>query len=314
MFEKASSLKLLVIGDLILDHYIYGEANRISPEAPVPIINKSHETYLPGGAANVALNLKQFGVDLTLIGSVGNDIDAERLTNLLDKDRVNHLLLNTEKPTTVKTRVIARNQQILRIDSESTKYLTSSEFITIKSFINEQLDKVSYDGIVISDYNKGLLSSDLIQVIITRAKEDNIPVFVDPKNSNYWEYKDVTIFKPNKKELYDALDDKNVSLDNALEKTINQLNCDHLVCTLSQDGIVIKNKEHSIYKKGLNVEVADVSGAGDSAFAMIIVSFLLGYNWNTILELANLSGAQACQKVGVSLIVPSSIEKSMSNS
>lgn len=309
-FKNVGNQNILVIGDIILDKYIYGQTTRISPEAPVPIVLSEKETYVLGGAANVAANLNSLGAKSFLIGSIGNDQNGKIVIDLVDDILFDSSgIFQSSKKTTTKSRIVSKGQQVLRIDEENPSYLSKSEETLLFELVEKAIKLNSFDGIILQDYNKGIFSERLIQDIIELAKDNSLPIFVDPKHKNFWKYQDVTIFKPNLSEILAANDIENYnSLDDLLISTYKRLNCKLLMCTLADDGIAYVLDGKVSKSPTQKIDVVDVSGAGDSALSIIVLGFLLGYEVKSIAILANLCGKVACMKSGVSTITIMELE------
>ena len=307
MFEKFNDVgnqSILVIGDIILDKYIYGQTTRISPEAPVPIVLAKKESYVLGGAANVAANLNSLGAKSYLMGCVGNDQNGRTVIDLIDDILSDSSgIFHSSKKTTTKSRIVSKGQQVLRIDEESTFDMESAEQKSFFELIENAINTMPFDGIILQDYNKGIFSERMIQDVLQLAKNKSIPIFVDPKHKNFWKYQGVTIFKPNLSEILEANEIENYSsLDELLISTYSRLKCELLMCTLADEGIAYVQKGVVSKSPTQKIDVVDVSGAGDSALATIVLSYLLGYEAKEIAILANLGGKVACMKSGVSTI------------
>ena len=303
LFEEFKKLNVMVVGDSMLDAYFYGDVNRISPEAPVPIVNlKARERRL-GGAANVALNLKAMGANPIICSIKGNDRDGGLL-----KDIVHHNGLNSDclfndyrRSTTVKTRVIGNSHQLLRIDEEETQPIDKTLEDLIFNTIKEQI--TSLDVMVFQDYNKGMLTESLITQVIELCKKHNIPTVVDPKFDNFYAYKGVSLFKPNKKEMLQA---KSINTPTTLKQVKalagelrNELEADRIMLTLSEDGIYIIDEAEAIHLPAHQRKIVDVSGAGDSVLSVAALCVGAGVNSEIIATLSNLAGGMVCESVGV---------------
>ena len=306
LFDKFNGLRILVIGDVMLDAYVIGKVNRISPEAPVPIVSLENEDARIGGAGNVALNLLALGAKPIICGVIGEDSSGDKLLNLFEKNGISTdgLVKSMVRKTTVKTRVISNKQQLLRIDSESTFPLLESEEIklnkTIQNIINQGID-----GIIFEDYNKGVLTDSVIQNTIKIAKEKDIPTAVDPKKENFLSYKGVSLFKPNLKELKEGLNlnsDFNSNKDlfeKGIEVLENKLQNQISFVTLSENGVFIKENEEKYYIKAHVRSISDVSGAGDTVIAVATLCLISGASIQQIAEISNLAGGLVCEKSGV---------------
>ena len=306
LFDKFNGLRILVIGDVMLDAYVMGKVNRISPEAPVPIVSLENEDARIGGAGNVALNLLALGAKPIICGVIGEDSSGDKLLNLFEKNGISTdgLVKSIARKTTVKTRVISNKQQLLRIDSESTFPLLESEEIklnnTIQNIINQGID-----GIIFEDYNKGVLTDSVIQNTIKIAKEKDIPTAVDPKKENFLSYKGVSLFKPNLKELKEGLNlnfdfNSNKELfEKGIEVLEEKLQNEISFVTLSENGVFIKNQTEKYYVPAHMRSISDVSGAGDTVIAVATLCLISGASTKQIAEISNLAGGLVCEKSGV---------------
>ena len=306
LFDKFNGLRILVIGDVMLDAYVMGKVNRISPEAPVPIVSLENEDARIGGAGNVALNLLALGAKPIICGVIGEDSSGDKLLNLFEKNGISTdgLVKSMARKTTVKTRVISNKQQLLRIDSESTFPLLESEEIklnnTIQNIINQGID-----GIIFEDYNKGVLTDSVIQNTIKIAKEKDIPTAVDPKKENFLSYKGVSLFKPNLKELKEGLNlnfdfNSNKELfEKGIEVLEEKLQNEISFVTLSENGVFIKNQTEKYYVPAHMRSISDVSGAGDTVIAVATLCLISGASTKQIAEISNLAGGLVCEKSGV---------------
>jgi len=319
LFDKFNGLRILVIGDVMLDAYVMGKVNRISPEAPVPIVSLENEDARIGGAGNVALNLLALGANPIICGVIGEDTSGDKLLNLFEKNGISTdgLVKSMARKTTVKTRVISNKQQLLRIDSESTYPLLESEEIkwnnTIQSIINQGID-----GIIFEDYNKGVLTDSVIQNAIKIAKEKDIPTAVDPKKENFLSYKGVSLFKPNLKELKEGLNlnfdfNSNKELfEKGIEVLEEKLQNEISFITLSEFGVFIKNQTEKYYVPAHMRSISDVSGAGDTVIAVATLCLISGASTKQIAEISNLAGGLVCEKSGVVSISKNDLLKEVS--
>ena len=319
LFDKFNGLRILVIGDVMLDAYVMGKVNRISPEAPVPIVSLENEDARIGGAGNVALNLLALGAKPIICGVIGEDSSGDKLLNLFEKNGISTdgLVKSMARKTTVKTRVISNKQQLLRIDSESTFPLLESEEIklnnTIQNIINQGID-----GIIFEDYNKGVLTDSVIQNTIKIAKEKDIPTAVDPKKENFLSYKGVSLFKPNLKELKEGLNlnfDFNSNKDlfeKGIEVLEEKLQNEISFVTLSEYGVFIKNQTEKYYVPAHMRSISDVSGAGDTVIAVATLCLISGASTKQIAEISNLAGGLVCEKSGVVSISKNDLLKEVS--
>ncbi len=303
LFKEFENTKVLVLGDVMIDAYFTGDVSRISPEAPVPIVNLRGKEQRLGGAANVALNLKSLGAEAIICAIKGNDADGKTLKELCEKaGLVTHALINDySRRTTVKTRIIGNKHQLLRIDEEDTHDITESVeelvFQAAKSLIGQ------VDVLIFQDYNKGLLSTTLIARVIQLCKQHNVPMVVDPKFSNFYEYQGVSLFKPNKKELTQAENIVEKLSLNDIKKVANtvrkKLSAERIMTTLSEDGVLIVSAEDTIHLPAHARKILDVSGAGDSVLSVAALCVACGVSDETTAALSNLAGGIVCEQVGV---------------
>ena len=301
--EKFYGKKVAVIGDMMLDCYFWGSVSRISPEAPVPIVEIDNEFFRFGGAANVALNILKLGGIPVPIGVIGNDNDGEIFKNLLNDSGIqaDGIFIDKSRPTTAKSRVIADGQHVVRIDKESKEYISSETSQKLFAFLNRSIDDL--DALILQDYNKGVLSYDLIKESIETANNKGKIITVDPKFNNFFSYKNVTVFKPNKKESEDALGVKFKTEEDIIkagEKLISKINSQYLLLTLGENGIALFDKENNYWRIPTKArKVADVSGAGDTVISTLTVALSAGADIKTASYLANYAGGLVCEEVGI---------------
>ncbi len=303
IYERFNNKRIFVIGDLMLDVYIWGKVGRISPEAPVPIVEVEEESYRFGGAANVGMNIKSLGGIPILVGVIGYDregtvIDALIKENNIERDGV---FYDEYRPTTVKTRIIAHNQHVVRIDKEDRSEISSDLENKILQFIQQRKNEI--DGIILQDYNKGVLTKSLIKQVIDFASQNNILITVDPKFDNFFEYRNVTVFKPNRKETEDALGFKLDSEERVLEagqQLKEKLNPEYLLLTRGEKGMTLFSKNGDVHTIPTRArKVADVSGAGDTVIATITMALAAGAEIEEASTIANLAAGLVCEEVGV---------------
>jgi D-glycero-beta-D-manno-heptose-7-phosphate kinase len=316
IFDQFKDFNVLIVGDVMIDHYLYGKVNRISPEAPVPIVELQRTEERLGGAANVALNIKALGAMPYLFSVIGNDTEGDTFLDLLEKHNIptQGLLQSETRQTTVKTRIMAGTHQMLRLDSEMKTDLNEKDCHELLRKVHSLLEKKKIHAIILQDYNKGVLSLPVIQRMILHATKRNIPTAVDPKKNNFFEYKQATLFKPNLKEVKEALPfEINTSLE-SLQKAADYLRT-HLaqqftMITLSEKGLFLEdnilekleNTEGSIKSKIYPTQsrnISDVSGAGDTVISIAALSLAASFDSNTIALLSNLAGGQVCESAGV---------------
>lgn len=299
IFNDFAKIKVLIIGDAMIDSYMWGSINRQSPEAPIPIVDvEKHEKRL-GGAANVASNIKALGGTPILCSVIGND--DKGFFDLMKADKLSSEgILQEDRKTTLKTRIISENKHQLRVDEEDTFSISNeSDFIQHTKHLMKDVQIV-----IFQDYNKGVLSKNIISELISSAKKLNIPVLVDPKKDNYWEYKGVDLFKPNSKELTESnsSDNDSLSLDSLahiVSYQRKQLDAKAFLLTLSEKGIYIQTENESTHYPAFKRNIVDVSGAGDAVIATAALALAKNINFNAIAQLANLAGGLSCESVGV---------------
>ena len=295
-----SEKNILVIGDIILDAYIFGKVDRISQEAPVPIVSIAEKNFKPGGAANVALNLSGLGANVQLIGLTGSGINCDELQKCFEKNNnINlHLVKDEGRPTSVKTRIIADGKQVARLDDEATNEINQIHKEKLKSVFDANSKNI--DGIIIEDYNKGTLSSDVIIHIIDSASKNSIPVYVDPKYDNYEHYKGVRLFKPNLVEYNTIVRNKNFgALPESGFKFKEYIDSEILLLTLGAEGMSLyfDDSHNQIPTKAR--KVYDVSGAGDTVIATFAMNDICGLDPLESSIIANLAAGRVCEEIGV---------------
>lgn len=317
LFEDFSRRKILVLGDVMIDAYLEGKVNRMSPEAPVPIVSFTSQEQRLGGAANVALNLLSLGASVTICSVIGDDNNGKDLQDLMRKQAISveGLVSSPNRKTTVKTRVIGNNQQLLRVDNEQTNDILQSEEDELVHKI-EALLKEGFDAIIFEDYNKGVLTESLIGRVISLAKKYNVVTTVDPKLKNFYAFKGVTLFKPNLKELRDGVkrmvdvNDKQ-DFEAAVLEMNRELNAENVFVTLSEHGVFIQNSSTKHYIPAHIRTIADVSGAGDTVISVATLCLLAGRPIKEIAAIANLAGGLVCERVGVVAIDKSQLKSEL---
>ena len=305
--QEFQNLRVLVIGDLMLDRYLWGEVFRISPEAPVPIVKLTDNSFRGGGAANVAMNLANLGTKVFVAGFTGRDENRKYLLNLLkDKNiQCDAVLPLQRRPTITKTRIIGSHQQMLRLDEEEPGNVAEEAIRKLMGRVRKLLSQYQFDAIVLSDYNKGTLTEELCQEVIRLAHLQEIIVVVDPKGKNFSKYRRATTITPNLQELeiVTGIDRKNIgAMIEAGRQLLRQLEIDFLVLTRSEKGITLIEKKHVHHAPAKAKEVYDVSGAGDTVVATLTVALSSGLRRIEAIELANLAAGVVVGKVGTSPI------------
>jgi rfaE bifunctional protein kinase chain/domain len=317
LFTRFSELNVMIIGDVMVDAYLWGKVERISPEAPIPIVALRKRENRMGGAANVAMNIRSMGARPVLCSVIGDDDKGEIFLNLLRKENIEShgILTSSRRITTTKFRIFGNNTQLLRVDEEVESDLTEHEMSSLMERIISIIDAEKIDCIIFQDYNKGVITPTLISKVIGVAKEKKIPVTVDPKKRNFDAFSGVTLFKPNLKELREGLkDDFNPDdregLIRAAQLLRKQLNCDYVMTTMSEHGVMIslldKNEEKNIFIPAHLRSVADVSGAGDTVISVASLCLALNRSPYEIAYISNLAGGLVCEEAGV---VPINREK-----
>ncbi|MCP3928562.1 MAG: carbohydrate kinase [Bacteroidetes bacterium] len=305
LFEAFNKLNILIVGDVMIDRYLTGAIDRISPEAPVPVVHLHNTENRLGGAANVALNIKAMGATPYLCSVIGKDESGATFLDLLPENELICLGItqSNQRTTTVKTRVIAQNQHVLRVDSENTHEVNDSESEELLKRINSILDSKKIDAIIFQDYNKGVLSQKVIQQVILESISRKIPTVVDPKFNNFWSYKHTTLFKPNLKEIRSRvpfeIKSTKASLKKAADYVRSRIANQYTLITLSEKGLYIGDESMDLLIPTHERKIADVCGAGDTVISLVALGLALQLESEEIASLANLAGGQVCEKVGV---------------
>jgi D-glycero-beta-D-manno-heptose-7-phosphate kinase len=305
LFESFRTIKVGVVGDVMLDTYMWGHVDRISPEAPVPVVQLHNKEYRIGGAGNVALNLASLGAKASIISVTGDDDDGRQLRDMFEANGINtsYLLRSNDRITTNKMRIISRNQQMMRLDSEITSELSAADEQTLMAAATEYIRKEKPAVIIFEDYNKGVLKESLIHSLITLCREHGVLTAVDPKRKNFFSYKGVDIFKPNLKEVKEGLnileDGVTVELLNEIHEALNdQLSHQISFITLSEKGAYYSNGRQSRLIPSHIRSIADVSGAGDTVIAVASLVFAATRDIDLMGEIANIAGGLVCEEVG----------------
>jgi D-glycero-beta-D-manno-heptose-7-phosphate kinase len=304
IFDAFDNLRVLIVGDVMIDSYIFGKVERISPEAPIPIVNVKRKEIRLGGAGNVAMNIKSLGGIPILCTVVGADAEAKELLNLLIDNNLptDGIIQSQTRMTTVKQRVLAGSQHIVRIDSEMDSLINADE----RTLLVEKAKSLaaSCDVIIFEDYDKGVLSAESIEQIVTFAKSKEIPTIVDPKKRNFLHYQGTDIFKPNLKELKEGLkidfDAKNLDeVKAAVASAKNILGVNGIFLTLSENGVFIDYQGEKHHILAHLRSITDVSGAGDTVVSIAAMCLALKLSPKIIAEMSNLGGGLVCEYVGV---------------
>ena len=306
LITSFSKLNVLIIGDVMIDNYLWGKVDRISPEAPVPIVSIQKKESRLGGAANVAINIQALGANPVLCAVIGGDANGRAFLDLLQQMNMSSegLFQSNDRPTTIKTRVIGNNHQMLRVDEEREEDINASERKQLVNRITAIINKKKIDVIIFEDYDKGLISKSLIEQVIKLARQKEIPVAVDPKKRNFNHYRNIDLFKPNLKELRDGMKidlDKNNTdeLISVVKKLSAEHNIKNTLVTLSDQGVLIMSDKIQKIIPAHFRNITDVSGAGDTVIGVASLCLAAGTDSVTMASLANLAGGLVCEKVGV---------------
>lgn len=310
LFSEFNSCRVLVIGDVMVDSYLIGTVERISPEAPVPVVALKQRNSMMGGAANVALNILALGAEVILCSVIGNDKQGDELLALMQNEglQTNGIIRSSERITTTKFRVIGNRTQMLRIDEEMDTDLLKADSDSLLHGINQFIETRKPDVIILQDYNKGVLSAEVIGEISALASKHNIPVAADPKKKNFSAYRNIALFKPNLKEISEGLKTEinPNSVDN-LQKAASLIHSGQdiqmVMITLSEHGIFIstRGEKENIHKivPAVMRNIADVSGAGDTVISVAALCLAAGLEPELIALISNIAGGQVCEQSGV---------------
>lgn len=305
LFSSFSSLKVGVIGDVMLDTYMWGKVDRISPEAPVPVVSLERKEYRIGGGGNVALNCRSLDARVTMLSAAGNDEEAVLLKKLLDENEIDtsYMLFSAKRITTNKTRIISRNQQMMRLDAETTEDLDEELEEKLIEKIILYINNEEPDIIILEDYNKGVLTEKLINATIQICKDKGVITSVDPKRKNFFSYKGVDIFKPNLKEVKQGL---NILVDEVTVPSLEKIHSElarylgHKISfiTLSEKGVFYQEGNEGYIIPSHIRNIADVSGAGDTVIAVASLVYAAAKDVELMAGVANIAGGLVCEEVG----------------
>ena len=306
IFRSFNNLNVLIIGDVMIDSYLWGKVNRISPEAPVPIVAVTKKERRLGGAANVALNIQALGANPILCSVIGVDYEGQAFLDLLKTQKLSQkgILKCRDRITTIKTRVIGNHAQLLRVDEEVETEIEPSETQQLLTLISYIINHDKIDVIIFEDYNKGLITPKLVSKVVELAKSKNIPTCVDPKKKNFNTYKGVSLFKPNLKELREGIK-MDVSGDNIneLQRAVSSFRvkqkAETILVTLAEKGVITNSRKVKEHITAHIRSIADVSGAGDTVISVAALCRALECNDIVTAALANLSGGLVCEQIGV---------------
>lgn len=310
LFEEFNKLTILIIGDVMVDSYLWGKVERISGEAPIPIVALRKRENRMGGAANVAMNIRSMGAKPVLCSVIGEDDKGTAFLDLLKKEKIatHGIIRSPRRITTTKFRIFGNSTQMLRVDEEEENDLSGHDRTNLLANIDKILSSEKIDGIIFQDYNKGVINPVLIKEVIDRASERKIQVTVDPKKKNFYDFSGVTLFKPNLKELKEGM---KVDFDNndrdqliaAVQQLRQKLNCTYILTTLSEHGVMISMKdmvdEKNIFIPAHLRSISDVSGAGDTVISLASLCLARNCSPYEIAYISNLAGGLVCEEVGV---------------
>jgi len=309
LFKRFSELKAGVIGDVMLDTYWWGSVERISPEAPVPIVALKKKEHRMGGAANVALNVKSLGAKASIFSLIGNDEDGQTLENLFREQHISteYLLKSNKRITTSKSRIISRNQQMLRLDSEITRDLDAADENRLVDAVTRYIEQEQPQVMIFEDYNKGVLTPKVIREVIQVCRAKGVATAVDPKRKNFFSFEGVTVFKPNLKEVREAFNIIEENLDDEALQNIHKqlkarLNHDVSFITLSEKGVFYHDSNGGSIIPAHIRNIADVSGAGDTVIAVASLVYAATKDTGLMARVANLAGGIVCEEVGTAAI------------
>jgi D-beta-D-heptose 7-phosphate kinase/D-beta-D-heptose 1-phosphate adenosyltransferase len=307
LIDRFKRIKTLVIGDLMLDHYVWGNVSRISPEAPVPVVHMSRETEMPGGAGNVAVNMAALGAEVYVVGLLGEDAAADRLISYFQRGPIHteSTVRSTERPTIVKTRIIAHHQQVVRVDREIPGAVSDA----LRNRVWEQVEKILPDvqAVVLSDYAKGVVTPYLIHRLIPAARKRGIPIAVDPKVENFRHYRQVTCVTPNTQEAMASGGVQSLSGEKAIEKLgqalLRKINADSILITRGEQGMSLFERKKPVFHIPTRArEVFDVTGAGDTVISTLTLALAAGSSLRQAAELANDAAGIVVGKLGTASV------------
>ncbi|MBT9483546.1 PfkB family carbohydrate kinase [Sediminibacterium sp.] len=305
LFANFKNTQVLIVGDVMLDTYWWGNVDRISPEAPVPVVALNRKEYRVGGAANVALNTASLGANTAIVSIIGEDADGDQLLQLMEQNGINtsNIIRSTDRITTNKMRIMGRNQQMMRLDAEMVNDITHELENQLLKAVENHIEHYKPAILIFEDYNKGVLTQNLIAAITKLCKQHQIFTAVDPKKKNFLAYKDVTLFKPNLKEVKEGLninvDQTNLERMQHIHHVLKEI-LGHSISliTLSEKGVFFQQDEDSLIIPTHIRNIADVSGAGDTVIAVASLVYAATQNIRLAAEMANIAGGLVCEEVG----------------
>jgi len=306
IFSDFNKLNVMIIGDIMVDSYLWGSVDRISPEAPVPIVLVERRENRLGGAANVGLNINALGANAILCAVIGDDVKGEEIIELIKNKNLTTegIVKSKDRLTTTKFRVFGNHAQMIRVDEESTESLNNKEFTILFEKINQLLSNKQIDVVIFQDYDKGVITPDLISKVVELCSKLNIPVVVDPKKKNFLFYKNVTLFKPNLKEIKEGLNitfdaTKQIELEAAIDELQEKIRAKMILNTLSEKGVYIRWEKGSKIIPAHMRNISDVSGAGDTVISVAALCLALNLDAPELASISNLAGGLVCEEVGV---------------
>ncbi|OGW87009.1 MAG: hypothetical protein A3C35_00605 [Omnitrophica bacterium RIFCSPHIGHO2_02_FULL_46_11] len=317
LVDRLTDAKVMVVGDWILDEFVWGTVDRISPEAPVPVVNVTRESFVPGGALNVANNIRTLGGSVYPCGLVGRDLRGRMLVKAMRREGIDTsgAIYDKTRPTTLKTRVVAHSQQMVRFDREDSRNLSGDHLKKVLVFIEKLLPKV--DAVVIEDYGKGMITPALLSHILKQANALKKPILVDPKEKNFAYYRGVTAVTPNRREALNAygqnVDSGAPNIDKVGRALLKKFLCQAVLITLGEEGMILFEKNGAITKIPTAAqEVYDVSGAGDTVIAVFAMALAVGATMKEAAVLSNCAAGIVVGKLGTATVTPQELKASLS--
>jgi len=310
LFSKA---RILVIGDFMLDQFVWGSVNRISPEAPVPVVNVQRESYMPGGALNVANNIRTLGGTVYPCGVVGRDLEGRMLVKTIRREGIETggVIYDASRRTTLKTRIIAHSQQVVRFDREKGDDISKEDRAAMMRFIRAAIEKT--DVIIVEDYGKGVIQPALLEELLKLARKHKKPVVVDPKEKHFSYYKGATAITPNRKEAYGAIEhSEKLPMKEVGKKLLSKLALEGVLMTLGEDGMALFEKDGSVTQIPTAArEVYDVSGAGDTVISVFSMALAVGAKMKDAARISNIAAGIVVGKLGTATVTPEELERAL---
>ncbi len=315
IIDEFKNIKILVVGDVMLDRFIWGDVERISPEAPVPVVKVTNENFLLGGSANVLNNVVALGGNAEICGVIGNDLFGDQVLKLLKSKKINitGVINDTKRATIVKTRVIGQKQQIVRVDREDLKKISNSIYKKLLNFIESNISK--YDAVILSDYGKGLINKKFYTELLSIVKSHDKILNIDPKNSNMNIYKKATLLTPNTNEAGYAANCKVTmnNLEKVGKKLLKKFASEYLIITLGEKGMAIfqENNNGFIHIPTVAQEVFDVTGAGDTVISVLTMAMAMGVDVVTSAKIANIAAGVVVGKIGTATVTQEELKNNL---